>query len=117
MGKRRLPLMVGVHVLLLQTLASAAPPSPSVGRMFRHGLLWTVVTLIILAASLIALRRFSYRYNQLLRTKRRRSEISDAWAQHRLPEDWEEQAPAPPDDLDESDGFADGGGDGSGEDD
>ena len=99
-------------MLLLHTSASAAPLSPSFGRMFRHGLLWTVVILIILAASLIALRRFSYRYNQLLRTRRRRSEVSDAWTQHRLPEDWDEQAPVPPDDLDESDGFVDGGGDG-----
>ena len=108
------PLLAGLHVLLSCAAASAAPPSASVGRMFRHGLLWTVVVLIILAASLIALRRFSYRYNQFLRTRRRRSEVTDAWAQHRLPEDWDEQEPAPPDDGTESDGFADDG-DGNGD--
>jgi hypothetical protein len=113
--QRGRPLLVGLHVLLWCAAASAAPPAASVGRMFRHGLLWTVVVLIILAAALIALRRFSYRYNQFLRTKRRRSEVSDAWAQHRLPEDWDEQGPARPDDGTESDGFADGGGDGNGD--
>jgi hypothetical protein len=102
-------LLVGLHVLLLHTAASAAPLSPSAGRTFRHGMLWTAVILIILAASLIALRRFSYRYSQFLKIKPRRSEVSDAWAQHRLPEDWDEQAQAGSDDPTEFDGFADGG--------
>jgi hypothetical protein len=109
-------LLIGLYVLLWHTAAWAAPLSPSAGRMFRHGLLWAVVILIILAVSLIALRRFSYRYHQFLRAKRRRSEVSDAWAQHRLPEDWDEPAAASPDDPGDSDGFFDDEGDGSGDD-
>ena len=99
----------GTMVVLLAAGAAGAgpqpaPPAPSpqqIGRMFRLGLLWTVVILIVLAVALIALRRFSFRYKQRLKRKRKQADTSDVWAQHRLPPDWDEDGDhlteAPPD--------------------
>jgi len=92
---------------LLSHPALAAPAAaPSAGRAFRHGLLWTVVILIILAVALIAIRRFTHRFRQFLAVRRRRTEVVDAWSQHRLPEDWKEGTHVEyddpePDDLDD----------------
>ena len=75
-----------------------APPPQHITRIFRHGLFWAVVILIILAVALIALRRFSFRYKQRLKARRKPADTSDVWPQHRLPPDWDEPPTGPAED-------------------
>jgi uncharacterized membrane protein YccC len=80
--------------------APPAPTLPQMGKMLRHGLLWTVVIFFILVVALLALRRFSFRYKQQLKPKSKRTEPSDLWQQYRLPPDWDDDHDITVDPLD-----------------
>jgi len=108
-GRRTLGLLTAIIGLVVSGVVAVgadpqqAPPAPTlpqIGKMLRHGLLWTVVILFVLVVALLALRRFSFRYKQQLKAKAKQAETSDLWQQHRLPPDWDDDHDITVDPLD-----------------
>jgi hypothetical protein len=64
-------------------------------RFLGSWLMWSTVLLIAGVVGLVALLRFSRRMRQRLEPRSRRSDRTDVWSQHRLPDDWDAE-PSPP---------------------
>jgi hypothetical protein len=74
-----------------------------VARLLRSWLMWSTVLLIAGASGLFALLRFSRRMRQRMESRAHRSDTTDVWSQHKLPDDWDAEQSPPGFDSDSGD--------------